>query len=480
MARNRAPSAQRPSWSEVWERLFAPVDIASLVAVRVALGLCIAWEAYFYLSEGSVYRRFLQGRHLIGWPGFEWVQTWPGDGMYLHFYAIILLGLCFSVGLLYRVVAPLLCASLVYVLLLSQASYLNHLYLMCLLTGVMACIPAHRDLSLDARLRPAIRRETAPSWCVWLLRVQVGLLYFYGGVAKINPDWLQGFPMRLWLPERASLPFLGELFESVWIAVAMSWSGLLIDLLAFPALVHRRTRPFAFLVLVSFHLWNSQLFTIAVFPFMAIAVTTIFFEPDWPRRLFRWPRRDELPEAPTGAGWTTRRRLTAAAVTAFAAVQVLLPLRHWLYPGNASWTGEGHHFAWRMMLRQMQGYVAYRLTDHETGESWIVNPHDELGTFQYRRLGKNPGMIHLYARHLAELAREEGHRVLTVNALALATMNERKPQPLIDPEVDLAGESDYFGHAWWILPVESPLGRAWIAEGDDRIGALDTGRPELE
>ena len=31
---------------------------------------------------------------------------------------------------------------------------------------------------------------TAPRWYVWLLRGQLGVVYFFAGVAKLNADWL--------------------------------------------------------------------------------------------------------------------------------------------------------------------------------------------------------------------------------------------------------------------------------------------------
>ena len=43
----------------------------------------------------------------------------------------------------------------------------------------------------------------------------------------------------------------------------------------------------------------------------------------------------------------------------FLLVQLTLPLRHYIYQGNVSWTEQGHRFAWHMKLRSknMSGYI---------------------------------------------------------------------------------------------------------------------------
>ena len=53
----------------------------------------------------------------------------------------------------------------------------------------------------------AERPTVVPIWVVWLLRFQVGMVYFFSGLAKVNGDWLlRGEPLATWLPARADLP----------------------------------------------------------------------------------------------------------------------------------------------------------------------------------------------------------------------------------------------------------------------------------
>ncbi len=68
-----------------------------------------------------------------------------------------------------------------------------------------------------------------PAWALWLIRFQVGVPYLYGGFAKINPDWLRGEPIRMWLAGKTSFPILGQLFTQEWMVMLFSYGGLLID-----------------------------------------------------------------------------------------------------------------------------------------------------------------------------------------------------------------------------------------------------------
>ncbi len=238
-------------------RLFAPVDIAFLVLFRIAFGGIMLWQVWRYFDYGWIQRYYIDPLFHFSYFGFGWVQPWAGDGMYFHFYALGVLAAFIMVGLWYRVSAALFFLGFTYVFLLDQAHYLNHFYLISLISLLMIFLPAHRALSLDALLRPSLRSKTVPAWPLWLLRAQIGIALFYGGLAKLNVDWLRGEPMRMWLADRTAFPLVGHLFTEEWMVYFISYGGLLYDLLAVPFLLWRRTRLAAFAVTVFFHVSNS-------------------------------------------------------------------------------------------------------------------------------------------------------------------------------------------------------------------------------
>ncbi len=439
--------------------LWQPVDITSLVFFRIAFGLIMVWEVYRYFAMDRVRRYYLEPGFFFSYFGFDWVKPWPGDGMYFHFAALGLLGCFIALGLFYRVSAALFFLGFTYVFLLDQSLYLNHFYLVCLISFLMVFIPAHRAFFLDARWGIARRSEVVPAWMLWLLRAQIGMVYFFGGVAKLNGDWLRGEPVRDWLAMRASLPVLGSLLQHEWMVWVFAYGGLFFDLLITPALLWRRTRTWAFAVAVLFHVTNSMVFRIGIFPWFMIAATTLFFSPGWPRRWF--PRRKQTSAAftPENVRSPFARRAAIMLLGVYLAFQVLVPLRHWLYPGNVNWTEEGHRFSWRMKLRDKSADAQFYVTDTATGQTQLAEVGQYLNANQRAEMVTRPDMILQFAHQLAFEARRKGAERVEIRAFVRASLNGRASQMMIDPSVDLAAEPRTLGTAKWIMSLAEPLRR---------------------
>lgn len=433
------------------ERLFAPVSNASLVVFRLAFGLAMYVDLLRYIRSGWVEENFSSATLHFTYAGFGWVQPLPGEWMRAFFYAEAGLAACIALGLFYRAAMPLFAAGFAYIFLIDKANYLNHFYLITLLGLLMCFVPCHRAASLDVKRDPRIASDFAPAWTLWMLRLQLAIVYVYGGVAKLNSDWLHGQPMGLWLAEHAQLPVVGPLLAEHWVALGFSWGGMLLDLLIVPALLWRRTRVAALVAALAFHLTNHFLFVIGVFPWLMMAATLLFLPPDWPHRLGRlWPEAGGAPCATRGAG---RRGLVVGLLCAHFAVQVLLPLRHFLAPGNTSWTQAGARFAWRMKLNQRDGRLEIRYRADGAPEPVRVPLLSHLTEQQAEQLLVYPDMVLDFARHLARELEEQGHRDVAVHADALVSLNGREPRPLYDPSVDLSA-LPCAAPGPWLLPLE--------------------------
>ena len=443
------------------ERLFEPVDAASIAVFRIMLGAILVWEVWRYFDAGWIREYYIEPQFTFRYYGFEWVRPWPGEWMHAHFAAVGVVAVCAMVGLWYRVTSALLFLGFTYWFLLDQTRYLNHLYLTALLLFLMAVVPAHHAQSIDAWRRPAVRSQLVPKWCLWLLRFQVGIVYVFAGIAKITPDWLRGEPLRRWLHARDDLPIIGPLLRTEGAVWFFGYGGLLFDLFVVPFLLWRRTRPFAFALAVSFHLMNKWLFDIGIFPHVMLAATLLFLSPDWPRRIvpfFRAPRdesrRPGIPAPPRNRG------AVIAFLAIYAAVQMVLPLRHFAYPGSVHWTEEGHRFAWHMKLRSKRADARYFVTRTATGETWEAEPADLLDRRQADKFARFPDMVLQFAHYLAEIYRAEGRGEVEVRARVRASLNGRRRELLVDPNVNLAREPRSLRHAEWILPMRQPLRRS--------------------
>ena len=460
------PQPTRSRAQTVLYRLFEPVDGASLAVFRMVFGAILVWEVYRYFSKGWIERYFVDPTFHFTFHGFGWIEPWPGSWMEAHFAVLGALAVCITLGLAYRIVAPLFFLGFTYVFLLEQARYLNHFYLVCLLAFLLAVVPAHRVWSLDALLARPRWPETVPAWSLWLLRAQIGLVFFFAGVAKLNGDWLRGEPLRIWLGERTDFPVIGRFFTEDLTPWLFSYGGLLFDLFVIPLLIWPRTRLLAFLAAVGFHMTNQQLFTIGIFPFLALGTALLFFPADWPR--FRWlrakrrpPRQPIITPGPSAPhGWRLGRVRTAlvGGLALYLAVQVLMPLRHFAIPGNVSWTEEGHRFSWHMKLRDKEAQTQFEVFD-EGKQLGFADPGRYLTDWQWEEMSSRPDMILQFAQLVERDARRQGLGDVEVRANVLASLNGREEQPLIDPKADLTKKSrpGLLGHADWVEPLRTPL-----------------------
>lgn len=441
------PPPPRPS---LIDRFVAPVDIAPLVWFRVAFGLILFVEVTRFFRNGWIARYYTAPKFLFKYYGFDWVRPWPGEGMNLHFFLLAILALCICFGLFYRLAAALFFLGFTYVFLLEQARYLNHFYLVCLFSFVLAVIPAHHAFSFDAWRRPKLQRAFAPAWSLWLLRCQMAVVYFFGGVAKLNSDWLHGEPLRMWLARRADYPVIGPYLTHEPVVYFFSYGGLLFDLGIVPLLMWRRTRLVAFIAAALFNLTNAWIFQIGIFPWLALGATVILFTDRLPHF---WKQNGPAPAAPP-LPW---RGAIAASVCGYVALQCAVPLRHWFYPGDVQWTEEGHRFSWRMKLRSKDARLSLFARDPDSGQVWRVSLSPYVNAMQRDEAAGRPDMILQLAHRVAADLRQQGHRHVEVRARARVSLNGRTEQLLIDPEIDLAAQPRTLGHATWITTLNVPL-----------------------
>jgi hypothetical protein len=426
------------------QRLTMPKPTGALVAFRVALGVLVSVSAIRFLAYGWVDELFVKPTFFFTYWGFGWVRPLPATWMHALFVAIAVLGGCFAAGLFYRIAAVALFVGFAYVQLLDVTNWLNHYYLVSLLLLLSAMMPLGRVWSLDVLIAPQKKLDAFPAWCTYLLRFQVGVVYVYAGLAKATTDWLvHAQPLNIWLSARTGMPVLGSIFDERWAAYLFSWSGFLFDTFIVAFLLWKRTRAYAYLVVIGFHAMTWLLFPIGMFPFIMCAAALVFMD--------LGPKR-----APVGAAAAAPRRslhpafIGAAAV--FCLVQIVAPLRHRLYGGNVLWHEQGMRFSWKVMVREKNGSITYVVESARAKRTWYVSPHRYLTDRQERELSTQPDLVLQLAHHVHEDFRAQGHDDVTVRVEALVSLNGRPAAPMIDPSVDLARVQDGLGKASWILP----------------------------
>ncbi|MCA3011415.1 MAG: HTTM domain-containing protein, partial [Myxococcaceae bacterium] len=301
--------------------------------------------------------------------------------------------------------------------LYDVTNYLNHDYLAVLLGGLLTLLP------LDG--------ATVPRWALWLLRFQVGVVYVHAGLAKVNTDWLLAAqPLETWFSANRGLPVLGPLLGLPLVPHLGAWAACLYDVTIPFWLSARRTRPFALVAVLGFHGVTHALFDIGIFPLLMTLNATLFLEPGWPRRL--WPRVAPVASAhrPLGAP-------AAVAALAFVAFQAVFPLRSHFWSDDVLWDEQGMRWSWKVMLREKNGSVTYRMRAKGEAREWLVDPLDVLTPRQANEMSGQPDLIVQLGRHLGETLAERLGRPVEVFVDAQVSLNGRAPAPLFRPDVDL-------------------------------------------
>ncbi|MDM9580083.1 HTTM domain-containing protein [Nostoc sp. GT001] len=441
--------------------LFQATDIASLVYFRITFGAIMLWEVGRYLNYGWIKLYWIDPPFHFSYYGFDWVKPLPENGMYVLFVILGVMASFITIGFKYRISAFLFFVGFTYTFLLEQARYINQYYLVCLLSFLLIFLPANRAFSIDALQRPAIYSDTIPAWPIWLLRTQIGIVYFYAAIAKMNSDWLlHAEPMKMWLSSRTDFPLIGQYFTETSMVYLLSYGGFFLDLLVFPCLLWRRTRLIAFVCAVIFHLMNSRLFSIGIFPWIMIASTGLFLAPDFPRSFVKrwWTVRHCNPAPFMKAKYLRWWRVsTCVFLSIYLALQLLIPLRHFLYPGNVNWTYEGHRFSWRMKLLSKQGNVQFIVTDPVGNQTWKFDPQNFLAPWQVCTMAGRPDMILQFSHYIADKMREAGYEKIEVRVQSKLSLNGRNPQLLIDPEVNLVTQRRSLNPSSWIMPLTEIL-----------------------
>jgi hypothetical protein len=133
------------------------------------------------------------------------------------------------------------------------------------------------------------------------------------------------------------------------------------------------------------------------------------------------------------------------------AVQLLLPFRYLLYPGQLFWTEQGYRFSWRVMLMEKAGTVFFYVTDPTTGREGEVVNRDFLTPNQEKMMATQPDMILQFAHFLADHYRQQGITHPKITAESYVTLNGSGSRPFLDRTVDLTKEREGFAPKRWIL-----------------------------
>ena len=439
-------------------------EASTLAFFRLAFGFMMLFGLIRFTSNGWIDKFYIQPQFHFTYYGFSWIKP---IGIYTYglFALCGIAAFCVAIGYKYRLSAVVFFLTFTYTELMDKTTYLNHYYFVSVVGFVMIFLPANAYFSVDAFKNPKLAFQKIPRWTTDILKLLLAIVYIYAGIAKLNSDWLiHAMPLKIWLPGHTDLPIIGQFLNENWVLYAFSWIGAIYDLAIVFLLLNKRTRLFAFITVVVFHLLTRILFPIGIFPYIMIVSTLVFFSSDFHKkalgliaRIFKISMVSFDNAKVKIQSFDPVSKAKLSVLCAFVIFQIAFPFRYLCYDDELFWTEEGYRFSWRVMLMEKAGYTEFVVTDSKTKQSVSVNNSDFLTTFQEKQMSFQPDFILEYAHFLHDHFEQKGFHDPEVYAESYVALNGRLSKLYIDPKVDLAKQKESFYHKTWLLPFENEI-----------------------
>ncbi len=436
---------------------------SNLATFRIFFGLLMFISLIRFWSKGWIKELYLDPLFHFSYYGFSWVKPF-GDLTYLLFFVCIASSVLIAVGYKYRLSIIVFFLSFTYVELMDKTTYLNHYYFISILSFLMIFLPLSASFSVDNIINKKSYRNV-PLWTVDSIKLLISIVYIYAAIAKINSDWLiDAMPLKIWLSSNYDLPVLGYFFQKEWVHYLMSWGGFLYDLMIPFFLIYSRTRLLAFLLVIIFHILTKILFPIGMFPYIMIFSALIFFSYSFHDKILdffykmlkQFFRKDHYIKKNESLE-ISNKKIIYSSILIFFVIQILVPFRYLLYPGELLWHEQGYRYSWRVMLVEKTGIATFRVYDPNNDTSFYVDNSKYLTPFQEKQMSFQPDFILEYAHFLGNKFSSSGDKNIEVYVENFVSLNGRRSQRLVSNEVDLLTLKNTLKNKHWILPLKDEI-----------------------
>ena len=441
------------------------VSSSTLAFFRIGFGLLMSYSLIRFWLKGWIEELYIIPSFHFSYYGFEWIKP-IGEYTYIIFIVCLLSSILITIGYKYRLSIIMFFLSFTYIELMDKTTYLNHYYFISILSFLLIFLPANAYFSVD-NLTSKKSFDKIPKWTFDVIKTLAVLIYFYAGLAKLNSDWLlEAMPLKIWLTSKYDLPIIGEiLLQKNWVHYAMSWGGMIYDLTIPFLLLYHRTRIIAFFLVVSFHVFTLVLFPIGMFPHIMIFSSMIFFSSKFHSKFLESLRHLIITSHKSFYNYSSKQieyykiknqKYVVTILSLFLILQLTIPFRYNLYPGELFWHEQGYRFSWRVMLIEKVGYTNFKIKDPESGSSFIVDHSKYLTPYQDKQMSFQPDFILEFAHYLGKEFSTEDKKI-EVYADSFVALNGRSSQRFIDPNVDLYKEKESFKNKTWVLPLKDEI-----------------------
>jgi len=456
--------------------LFEPKDSNIVSVYRIAFGLFMIYQMFYYFEIDYVYQFMSGPQMLFLYDSFEFIKPLSSSSLRYIQFGMLISAILITIGFLYRYAIIFFFLGFSYFFLIDTTIYNNHLYLICLLSFALMFMDADKKYSIKSILAKKEHSKLIPAWHQYLLIFLISLPYFYGGIAKLSYNWL-GTDLPRIIMEYSKQDILFGLISKNATINFVTYSGIIFDLSIVFILLFKKTRLYGVLFVLLFNLTNHVVLfnDIGLFPFLMIFSTILFFKPEEVERFLNFLNRKKAPTNSKKISaknskiigdqqlpilenkWTLKRKMLCIGLSLFVLFQLLFPLRHYLLTDNPEWTGIASRFAWRMKLQDKE-LINFRMsfTNRETYESRLIEAKTFLTNNQYKHLADDPlNFVHL-ARYLQSRIEQETNIINPeINATVELRFNGLPKQFLFDPKLDLLNvEEKKLKNGTWLYPLK--------------------------
>lgn len=437
---------------------------SSILSVfRCFFGFLMLFSIIRFWLKGWIEELYLDPVFHFSYYGFEWVSP-IGEYTYLIFFICGLSAFFVAIGFKYRVSIVIFFLSFLYIELMDKTTYLNHYYFINLVSFLLIFLPANASFSID-NLISKKSYQRIPKWSVDSIKLLVAIVYIYAGIAKINSDWLlSAMPLGIWLSSKYDYVIFGDLFQKEWIHYFMSWGGMLYDITIPFLLLYSHTRIFAFLMVILFHLMTKFLFPIGMFPYIMIIASMVFFSPKFHDKIigffyhikeFFSIQKSKI-EVVGDSYYCQYRKIIFSIFCLFFLIQLIIPFRYVLYPGELLWHEQGYRFSWRVMLVEKTGIANFKIVNPDDDSFFYVDNTNFLTPLQEKQMSFQPDFILEYAHYLGDYY-SYGNQNIKVFVDNYVALNGRKSQMLVSDTVNLYTKKESFKHKDWIIALNDDI-----------------------
>ena len=446
-----------------------PVSIFPLIVFRISFGLILFISTLRFILKGWVTDLYIKPTYFFTYYGFDWINPISNNFIYIAFFLLLVCSLMITLGLFYRYSSLLFFILFTYIELIDKTNYLNHYYFISLISFLMIFLPANRFFSVDNIIGICNERTIVKAWQINIIKLQVGIVYLFAGVAKLNYHWLiEAQPLTNWLKHQSDFPIIGSLFLYDTTAYLFSWAGAIFDLVIFFVLANKKWRIYGYVIVVVFHILTSIMFPIGVFPLVMIVATLIFFSDQFHQNVLSF-----LGKKNTSISIKNKEdnqgnkvdKLIKAVLISFFILQLLIPFRYLLYPGKLFWTEQGYRFSWRVMLIEKAGYAQFYIHEPKMKRKMLIETRNFLTPQQEKMMSTQPDMILQFAHYISSEFKDS--TILETNGEIIKLGNKPKitaevkvslfnkgSKDFINQNTNLSIENRGFMNKEWILPYE--------------------------